>query len=51
MRLHDLTQDEMQLLDMLEDGQNVGDTLDAVRELSTDKLEGYAKIIKALLSK
>jgi hypothetical protein len=48
MRLHELTQDELQLLNMLEEGQDISDTLEAVRELSTDKLEGYAKIIKQL---
>lgn len=48
MNLFNLTQDELQLLQMLEEGQDISDTLEAVQELSTDKLEGYAKVIKTL---
>lgn len=48
MNLFNLTDQELQLLQMLEDGQDIGDTLEAVQELSTDKLEGYAKVIKTL---
>jgi len=48
LNLFNLTQDELQLLQMLEEGQDISDTLEAVQELSTDKLEGYAKVIKAL---
>jgi len=33
---------------MLEDGQDVGDTLESVQELTVDKLEGYAKVMKTL---
>lgn len=48
MNLFNLTDQELQLLQMLEDGLDIGDTLEAVQELSTDKLEGYAKVIKTL---
>lgn len=48
MNLFNLTDQELQLLQMLEDGQDISDTLEAVQELSTDKLEGYAKVIKTL---
>lgn len=48
MNLFNLTKDELQLLQMLEEGQDISDTLEAVQELSTDELEGYAKVIKAL---
>lgn len=48
MRLYDLTQNELQLLRMLEDGQDVGDTLESIQDLTVDKLEGYAKVMKTL---
>jgi chaperonin cofactor prefoldin len=48
MNLYTLTANELELLRMLEDGQDVGDTLESVQELSTDKLEGYAKVLKTL---
>lgn len=48
MNLYTLTNHEMQLLRMLEDGQDVGDTLESVQELTVDKLEGYAKVMKTL---
>ena len=48
MRLYDLTQNELQLLRMLEEGQDVTDTLESIQEISIDKLEGYAKVIRTL---
>lgn len=48
MRLYELTQNELQLLRMLEEGQDVGDTLESIQELSVDELEGYAKVGRTL---
>lgn len=46
MRLYTLTQNQLQLLQMIEDGIDVFDTLEANQEAINDKAEGYAKIIK-----
>ena len=46
MRLYDLTNQQLQLLQMIEDGIDVLDTLEANQEAINDKAEGYAKIIK-----
>lgn len=46
MRLYDLTIQQLQLLQMIEDGIDVLDTLEANQEAINDKAEGYAKIIK-----
>ncbi len=46
MRLYELTQQQLQLLQMIEDGIDVLDTLEANQEAINDKAEGYAKIIK-----
>lgn len=46
MRLYTLTQNQLQLLQMIEDGIDVLDTLEANQEAINDKAEGYAKIIK-----
>ena len=46
MRLYDLTQQQLQLLQMIEDGIDVLDTLEANQEAINEKAEGYAKIIK-----
>lgn len=48
MNLYDLTQSQLQLLQMIEDGIDVLDTLEANKEAIEDKLEGYAKIIKMM---
>jgi len=48
MRLYDLTQDQIKLLQMIEDGIDVGDTLEANQEATEIKVEGYAKIIRIL---
>ncbi|MDX1769915.1 MAG: siphovirus Gp157 family protein [Planococcaceae bacterium] len=46
MRLYDLTNQQLQLLQMIEDGIDVLDTLEANQEAINEKAEGYAKIIK-----
>lgn len=48
MRLFDLTLQQLELLRMIEDGLDVGDTLEANEEATEIKVEGYAKIIRIL---
>lgn len=50
MKLYTLTQNYQQLLDMIEDGADVGDTLEAMDEAVENKAEGYAMVIRSVLA-
>lgn len=46
MNLYELTNFETQLIQMLEEGEEVADTLEAIESSVEEKLESYAKVIR-----
>ena len=48
--LYALTGDLLQIQQMIEDGMDLGDTLESVELEIADKLEGYAMVIKNIQS-
>lgn len=46
MNLYELTNFEAQLIQMLEEGEEVADTLEAIESSVEEKLESYAKVIR-----
>lgn len=48
MKLYDLTQNYLQLLNMIEDGEDVANTLESLDEAIEDKAEGYAMVIQTV---